>query len=615
MCGLFGEFGEKQPLLDTASFMALNDLSKSRGPNSTGHYRLSHTIQLGFNRLAILDLTPAADQPFHTPSKRFSFVFNGEIYNHLDLRNQYFSHYQFKGLSDTETLAVAIDEMGIEQTVELCDGMFALVIYDHNHKECWLARDFAGIKPLHYGFRNGMLVFASQYDQIAKHPLFKSSDINREILNLYLQIQYIPAPFGILEDTHQVRPGEILHFGLDGMIKTKRYWELPVNGKNPICTDPDEGLRIIEDALSHSVRAELLSDVPLGTFLSGGIDSPLVTYFAQQHSSQTISSYSIGTDSKVHDESKDIEFYSKAIQVNCKLKRLTGYEISDYLSSAMLSLKEPFADHSIIPTYVVSQLASNELTVALSGDGGDELFFGYERFWSLLKNTPYLWIPHLFRYPVYGLSKVLEGNKHINECFLAKSISQAHLGLHSRGARPVYHSIFPDLKDLNLPEAFNIYEYPDLSDQSTMLGHTRHAEFYGMMQKTLFKVDRASMANSLEVRVPFLKKSVIESSLQLSPYLSYGPNKKKDLLKKLLRKKIPFSPIDNRKKGFSIPLRAWIEGPLFDLFRDKMKKIKYLGGNELNAVRLLDIHNRGTPQTDLLFSLFSLICWWEEWQK
>ncbi|PIE89787.1 MAG: hypothetical protein CR997_09535 [Acidobacteria bacterium] len=154
-----------------------------------------------------------------------------------------------------------------------------------------------------------------------------------------------------------------------------------------------------------------------------------------------------------------------------------------------------------------------------------------------------------------------------------------------------------------------------LNDESTRLGHVRHAEFYGMMQKTLFKVDRASMANSLEVRVPLLKKSVIESSLQLSPYLSCNPNKKKDTLKSLLRKKVPSSSIDNRKRGFSIPLRDWIDDSLCDLFREKLSKTKYLGGNALNAARLLDKHNRGTPQTALLFSLFSLICWREEWKK
>jgi len=615
MCGLFGEFGSAQQLLDRRSFLALNALSKNRGPNSTGYYCLENKIQLGFNRLAILDLTDTANQPFHSRSGRFSFVFNGEIYNHLELRSRFFSQFEFKGNSDTETLGIAFDEWGVEITIERLDGMFGMAVFDHQLMECLLIRDFAGIKPLHYGLKSGMLVFASQYDQVAKHPLFRQANVDQRVLNLYLNMHYVPSPFGILEDTFQVNPGEIIRFNLSADIEKNRYWEMPVQTEGVSCHDIKEGMDLLECAISEGVQSEMLSDVPLGTFLSGGIDSPLVTFFAQRHCSNQIASFSIGSDSKMHDESKEIGIYSKELGVQSTLKKLNSKQILGYMSHAMKSLKEPFGDPSILPTYIVSQLAAKDVTVVLSGDGGDELFFGYERFWSLLKNLPYLWIPHVMRYPFYAMSKLLEKNRHISECFLAESLSQSHRGLHSRGSEQKIRTLFPDFTGKQLPEEFDVYNYPEIKDETTMLGYLRRAEFYGMMQKTLFKVDRASMAHSLEVRVPLLKKSVINSSLKLSPYLSYGPGKKKEVLKKLLKHKVPAAPIDNRKRGFSVPLGSWINQELYDVFHSKLGIINEFGGVSDGALSLLEKHSAGESHTGILFTLFSLVSWWEEWQK
>ncbi|HUH46980.1 MAG TPA: asparagine synthase (glutamine-hydrolyzing), partial [Arenibacter sp.] len=378
MCGFLVEYSpEGKNRLDKHGFISLLNKSKLRGPDSQGYFSNDVNLQLGFNRLAILELSEAGEQPMTSHEGRYIIVFNGEIYNHLDLRKK-LKYIKFSGLSDSETITACLVEWGVIKTVEELNGMFSLVVYDKLEEEIYLIRDFAGIKPLFYGWDGKTLVAASQYDQVFLHPEYITNPIDPQVLKLYLEQHYMPSPFGLYKNTFQVAPGEIVAIKKNGNINKIRYWELPTSVDYSI-TNKKEAQNLVEDALSNSVKNQLLSDVPLGAFLSGGVDSSLVTSFMKEFKNKP-KVFTIGSDSKKHDESGRARQFAEALDVQQKIWQLSAQEVLGFWDEAMDALHEPLADFSILPTYLVSKLAKKQVGVALSGDGGDELFFGYERF-------------------------------------------------------------------------------------------------------------------------------------------------------------------------------------------------------------------------------------------
>jgi asparagine synthase (glutamine-hydrolysing) len=497
----------------------------------------------------------------------YTIVFNGEIYNHRELRKR-LNFTNFKGNSDTETITVCLEEWGIRKTVEALDGMFAIAIYHHSSQNFTLVRDFAGIKPLFYGWDGITLVAGSQYDQIMKHPKYANKDVNPSVLKLYLQQHFMPAPYGLYQDTFQVQPGEMITFSLNGKKEHFRYWELPDTASDLI-TDPTVAISHIAQIFEECIKDQMVADVPLGAFLSGGVDSPLVCSYAQKYHSKLLV-FSIGSDSVIHDESERAKAFAEAMNLEQKLWRMDAKEAVRYWSEATAALHEPLADFSILPTYLVSKLAKKNVTVALSGDGGDELFFGYERFWSIGKNINYQHYPSIIRKGIYGFDKYATGNRTVNSVLLSNSQSSAQEKLHSRFRKKWLDRIAPDLSNVSLPDDWNVYSYKNCKDKRDLLFKMRKAEFYGMMQKTLRKVDLASMENSLEVRVPFLQKKMIEASLQIDPLLSYGGGKQKQLLKRILNQNIPSVAEEKAKKGFGVPLTKWINADLKGEFQQKL---------------------------------------------
>ena len=580
-----------------------------------GYARPDEHCQLGHNRLSILDLTAIANQPVQSPSGRYWMVYNGEVYNHLAIRELLpQSHRSFRGHSDTETLAVALDHIGFADLVCACDGMFALGVYDQRDKALWLARDFAGIKPLFFGLNSERLVFASQYDQIAAHPAFSSAPYDHSVLKLYLEQHFMPAPFGLLVGTGQLLPGEWMRIDGHGTIRRERYWELP-RQVAPTIRERQLALDTVSHALEAAICAELLSDVPLGAFLSGGIDSPLVSYYAQRATTEPLKAFTIGSDSPVHDETEDAKAYAAMMGLDHRTALMDSGDAQSIIADVGRSLHEPMADYSIIPTFLVSKLARKSVKVALSGDGGDELFFGYERFRSISKNLRFQALPYPIKYLLYGTDKVAYSNRHINSAVLASTQGDAHRGLHSRFPKVIMEAIMPELDAVSAPEHYDVYHYPRTGNLQDLLGHMRHAEFYGMMQKTLRKVDLASMAHGLEVRVPFLKKSFIEASLQCDPMLSYGVEQKKQLLKDLLRSKLPQSPIDGRKRGFSVPLGEWmrkaLREPMGQLILNPAMHQRF-GMQTIAIQRIWDAHQAGRSDHKwILFTLYALFQWEE----
>jgi asparagine synthase (glutamine-hydrolysing) len=611
MCGILGEFTIRDNLIEKDEFIQLQKLSHKRGPDAQGYFSEGKHIQLGFNRLAILDLSSKGMQPMHSPSGRYTLVFNGEIYNHIALRKQLPDYRAIESTSDTATICSMLDHLGVRDAVGRLDGMFAMGVYDHREAQLFLARDFAGIKPLFFGFDQKRVVFASQFDQVTKHPAFRDKRVNAEVLKLYLEQHYVPAPFGFLTDTFQVRPGEIICISKDGKLQKEIYWELPLAPKQQV-TRLEDALSLVETELKQAVKEEMLSDVPLGSFLSGGIDSPLVTYLAQAQVREPLRTFSIGSDSPMHDESEHAAWYAKAIGVNHTSLSLNSETAVVWLQQSMDSLHEPFADFSILPTYVVSNLARKQVTVALSGDGGDELFWGYERFTSLEKNISWYNFPYALRYSMYGLDKLIFRTKHVNGALLFDSPAQAHRSMHNRFLLAQVLSLAPELKDVGYPADYDVYRYPEIHNTTDLLGAMRKAEFYGMMQKTLRKVDAASMANSLEVRVPFLKKSFIEAALSIDTQVSYSPAEKKLILKRLLGKLLPSNPMNNVKKGFTIPLGDWIRQKLKEPFADIILNKSlgdYFGFDSKEVNTLFSRHLKGDDCKWQLFTLYSLYLW------
>jgi asparagine synthase (glutamine-hydrolysing) len=608
MCGftiqlnLFGKISCTESLIDLLS------KSVNRGPDKTQTWiNTDENCWMGFNRLSIQDLTVAGSQPMTSKSKRYSIVFNGEIYNHLELR-KLIEDFQWNGHSDTETILALIEKFGFLEAIIKLDGMFAIAVYDNLENSFFCARDFAGIKPFFYGWNGKVFIGASQYNQIIEHPVYKNNEVDNSVLRLYLEQHFLPAPFGLIKETAQLEPGQWMKVSAEGLEKGY-FWQFP-DFIEPTIFNASDAIELIDHELNFSVKSQMISDVPLGAFLSGGIDSPLITHFAAKNSKSKLNTFTIGSNSKVHDESELAQQYATLIQTNHNLNMLNGRDIQDSFDKIMECITEPMADFSIIPTYLVSKLAKNNVTVALSGDGGDELFFGYERFWSIGKNINYQQLPYIFKAGIYGFDKYLYKKNFVNSNLLSKNQSKSHQGLHNRFSSKLIEQLFPHLKGIELPDQYNTYKYDNCTNELELIQKMRKAEFYGMMQKTLRKVDLASMGVSLEVRVPFLSKSFMNAALKIDPKLSYGKGRKKQILKDTLYKLYPTSPIDNIKRGFTIPLGEWLRE---NEFSERVSNTLFNGeldskfGISNSALRhLLLEHKNGFDNKWPIFTLLSL---------
>ena len=618
MCGILGEYIFGASLLDKNIFLTLLSKSNSRGPDSNGYYS-NGRIQFGFNRLAILDLSDNANQPIHSFSRRFTMIYNGEIYNHQEIRKLLpKDRYKFRGNGDTETLINCFEHFGVIKTIKMLDGMFSIGIFDHQESTLHLIRDFAGIKPLHYGICNGGIIFSSQYDQIVGHPFFNSEKINPSVLRLYLEQHFVPAPNGIIKNTFQVEPGEIISFDKTGKKSNLKYWELSDFIKLDYY-DEEHTIEKVSISLKEAIKDELIADVPIGAFLSGGIDSSLICKYASDLLSSNFDSFSIGSDSKKHDESKIAKEYARKINANFHLDIINNSNIINIFNEAMDAITGPIADFSIIPTYQVCKNAKNKIKVALSGDGGDELFFGYDRHWAILKNRYIQEYPYSFKYFIYGIDKIITNNNYLNSGVLWGSSSLSYRYSQSKFPKYLIDSIAPNISNVSIPFDWNSYKFPHSTSKRELSCYIRNAEFYTMMQKTLMKVDMASMANSIEVRVPFLKKTMIELALRIDPLLNINNQGRKRILYKLNEKAYPNNKATKLKRGFSVPLSSWIRKGLKETFGDLILSKTHIddfGFSKNNIAKIFDDHlNKKADYHFALFTIYSLFKWNEKVKK
>jgi asparagine synthase (glutamine-hydrolysing) len=597
MCGICG-FYSKSLLSFNNVINKMNVAISHRGPDSTGSWQDKNAgIVLGHQRLSILDLSIAGQQPMQSSSGQYIITYNGEIYNHLDIRKkikEINSNIIWQGSSDTETLVEAIDVWGIDSTLKKIEGMFAFGIWDKKNRNLTLARDRMGEKPLYFGWQgkavNKIFIFGSELKALKAHPEF-SGEINRDAIALQLRHNYIPAPYSIYKDIYKLLPGHYLQLKENDLSKNllpnpKSYWSSTASaiyGNNNQLTLSEKNIQIeLEKYLKNSVKQQMISDVPLGAFLSGGIDSSTVAALMQSQSNHPVKTFTIGFSESEYDEAK----YAKKIAQHLGTDHTELYVSSQFAMQVIPKLAtiydEPFSDSSQIPTYLVSQLTKQHVKVALTGDGGDELFCGYNRYilannwWDKFSMMP-LFLRKILAYGIKSISpnnwnnflKLLPGlSQHVN---IGNKLHKGANVLETRKLSDLYYALSshwqnPTETVINSkePETFLTKLKPKLSGLNDYQKMMALDLITYLPNNILVKVDRAAMSNSLETRVPFLNHKLIEYVWKIPYSLKFRNGQGKWILRQILNQYIPKNLTERPKMGFGIPLDAWLRGPLRD---------------------------------------------------
>ena len=600
MCGIAGLFTASSlsgvDIKTVAQTMAQKLIH--RGPDDGGVWVENHSgVALAHQRLAILDLTSAGHQPMSSACGRYVVVFNGEIYNHPEIRKKLQSAISseaisWRGHSDTETLLTAVAVWGLEKSLKEFVGMFAFALWDKHEKSLYLARDRVGEKPLYYGIHKGVLLFGSELKALRAYPGFQG-EIDRNVLSLYLSRNFVPAPYSIYQGIFKLLPGSFLKITATDIARQElpepfSYWSLnqvaSIGQNNLFQGSEDDAVLELERLLKQSISNQMITDVPLGAFLSGGIDSSTVVALMQSQSAKPIRTFAIGFSESEYDESKHAKGVAAHIGTEHTELFVSPNQALDVIPQLATLYDEPFADVSQIPTFLVSELARQDVTVCLSGDGGDELFGGYNRH----INGPALWrkfgrLPSSMR---DGLSKLLTtvSPSRWDSIFSHTSAVLPSIWRYSSAGDKIYK--FAGMLSAGSPDEI----YDRLSSQwqtseqivsglfQTHLAIRKSvcpAELSDLEHRMMFmdtttylpddilvKVDRAAMGVSLETRVPMLDHRVVEFAWSLPLEMKIKGNEGKWLLRRLLDRHVPRSLIERPKAGFGVPLDSWLRGPL-----------------------------------------------------
>lgn len=632
MCGIAGWLAaatvSEQLLTDTATSMAA--ALHHRGPDDRGTWvDATVSLALAHTRLAILDLTVAGHQPMLSRCGRYVLSFNGEIYNHLDLRAALISRRDgvgFVGHSDTETLLTCIVSWGLENALRASHGMFSLALWDRQKHKLYLARDRVGEKPLYYGLCRKGLIFGSELKALTAHPGWDAR-IDAASLGLYLRHGYVPAPYSIFEGVAKVMPGEILTFDRrDGeVIESGRqcYWRH--ESRIDTGLDEDTAVERLDALLRATIRREMLADVPVGAFLSGGIDSSLIVALMQRESPGAVRTFTIGFDDPRYDEAEHARRIAAFLGTRHEELQVTAADALSVIPTLPECYDEPFADASSIPTILVSRLARRFVTVALSGDGGDELFGGYNHYqWGNRLNTAYRLIPRSLRSIAGGiLGKAAHSG-------LPRAVG-ARLGraadlLGAEDRIGLLIRIGSHWYDPSTIVRYGVSPYSDLEMHAAEAGGLPFVELMMLHDKRYFlpddimvKVDRASMSVSLESRAPFLDHAVAEFAASLPIHLKIRNNKGKWLLRQLLKRYIPESLTERPKMGFGAPVGNWLRGPLRCWAEDLLseRRLGGLKGFDARAIRAVwEAHREGRQERGTqLWNLLMFLAWLDHQKK
>lgn len=608
MCGIFGEYRiNRYPGVSDEQLDYIMALMERRGPDDQGTWTDGEQCLFGFRRLAILDLSPSGHQPMQSADGRYIMIYNGEMYNFQGIRQRLEqAGVRFRSTGDTEVVLYALAHGGIDALNEF-NGMFALAFYDRVERRLLLARDHAGIKPLYYFRAPHGIVFASQLDQILAHPWCHEAPISDEGLALYLSQGYIPAPYTMLQDTWMLEPGAWLEITADGQIRQGKYYEFPVYQKPTLFGQ--DAYEAVDAAITDAVRRQAVSDVPLGTFLSGGIDSPLVAAKLKTGTQESVKAFTIGYHDPTVDESSYAVEYAKQLELDHILRYVEPHHAVEMLADVATACSEPFGDYSIFPTMVVSKLAREHMTVMLSGDGGDELFWGYVgRFSSVLRFSEAFKHPRWIRKARWGAKKYLNIGEAIYS-FSWKSIGEWYKLRHAQSWHFPLLELFPGLPQW--PDGFALFEYNGW-DRDRTAQWLRWNEFVGHLTRVLMKVDRASMYHSLEVRVPLLDRRVIDVATQIDwrSCLDLDHSIGKLPLRQALDRHVKTQT--RHKMGFGAPMSDWLRGKLRPVFEELVLNRSELLGRQIHSrvlQHLFDLHQAGKEVDWVLWRVLSLALW------
>jgi asparagine synthase (glutamine-hydrolysing) len=588
MCGIAGYLDTRpvEPGSGEERIRAMTDTLIHRGPDDGGVWLDAKAgIALGNRRLAIIDLSEAGRQPMVSSCGNYVLAYNGEIYNAAELRKELEkAGRSFRGYSDTEVIVEGCAIWGVEETAKRIIGMFTFALWDKREKRLFVVRDRLGIKPLYWTLTEGVLIFGSELKALKAHKAFKA-EIDRNAVASYLRHNYIPAPHTIYRNVHKLEPGKILFSDQSGAPRIESYWSLEhvmqAGRANVFSGGEGEAVDQLDVLLHDAVSRRMVSDVPLGAFLSGGIDSSIVVALMQAQSERPVRTFSIGYDNEGFNEANDAAAIAGHLGTDHTELTAPAQDARDVIPSLPTIYDEPFADSSQIPTYLVSRLTKEHVTVALSGDGGDELFGGYTRYFSVDK---YEW--PLFEAPCVmrcGAAKAFRSLSPASWDNLASIVPgkyrPALVGekLHKLadclgGGRDAFYRRLISHWDTPGELVADAREYQTLAWDESL--SERIPDFVARMQyldssiylpdDILAKVDRASMAVSLEVRVPILDHRVAEFAWTLPRHMKVANGSGKLVLRKLLRRYVPDTLIKRQKMGFGVPINEWLRGPLKD---------------------------------------------------
>jgi asparagine synthase (glutamine-hydrolysing) len=622
MCGLTG-FMTRSGLTQAAGTQLLATMADAithRGPDDFGAW-VDEQAGVGFahRRLAILDLSAAGHQPMRSPSGRYMLAFNGEIYNHLELRDrvcEQIGQIQWRGHSDTETLLTCIEAWGLDATLQLCIGMFAIAVWDHAEQRLSLARDRLGEKPLYYGWQgqgeSRVFLFGSELKALRRHPAFEAP-VDRQSITLLMRHNYVPAPKTIFEGIYKLAAASILMVEADGSQSERQYWsgiEVARSGlATPFAGSASESVEQLDSLLQDAVGKQMAADVPLGAFLSGGIDSSTIVALMQKQSARPIKTFTIGFDETQFNEAEHAAAVAKHLGTEHTELYVSPQQALDVIPRLGHIYDEPFADSSQIPTFLLSEMTRQHVTVSLSGDAGDELFCGYNRYTAFAKTYSKLSrVPSPIRHlGAKAIRAVPPGQwdsltRQILP-MLPKRLRMANIGDKLHKAAGILAATTPGQYYLGLishtmaPEDLveNGQEPPTLArtadDALSGIPDIERMMLLDMLtylpDDILVKVDRAAMSNSLETRVPFLDHRVVEFAWSLPLNYKLRDGQGKWALRQVLYKYVPRELIERPKTGFGIPLAEWLRGPLKDWAESLLdeKQLRQQGYFRVAAVR------------------------------
>ncbi|MBK6899726.1 MAG: asparagine synthase (glutamine-hydrolyzing) [bacterium] len=649
VCGLAGILTRSPGPDDGAGLERMTATLAHRGPDGSGSWHDAEAgIHLGHRRLAIIDLTDEGRQPMVSASGRYVIAFNGEIYNHPELGEELADlGHAFRGTSDTEVLLAALDQWGLVATLACCVGMFAFALWDRREHILALARDRLGEKPLSYGWMGASFVFGSELKALQAHPAWRG-EIDRDALAGFMRYSAVPAPASIYRGVRRLLPGSFLTLddrtARGALPEPQIYWSVggatAAGRAAPFAGGEDEAAEKLDGLLRQSIRGQMLADVPIGSFLSGGIDSSAITAIMQSLSPRPVKTFCVGYQEAGYDESASATAVARHLGTEHLNLMVTPQEAREVIPDLPRIWDEPFADSSQIPTYLVSQLTRSHVTVGLTGDGGDEVFGGYNRHlwgrriwrrasryplplrraaaaalggpspraWNLLFGAGGAALPQAMRQRLPGekihkLAGVLDADGY-------QDMYQRLIATWRHPAEVVIGSRFADLPSI-IPPAdhdMDIAEYMMVNDMRTYLAND-----------ILVKLDRAGMAVSLETRAPYLDHRVVEFALSLPLSMKIGEGVGKRILRQVLNRYVPHDLVDRPKMGFSVPIGDWLRGPLRPWAEDLLSesRLRADGFLEPGPVRALwrEHQSRRKDRHHCLWNVLMFQSWLDHWHR